>query len=396
MMVGIWYRNFTNKQGALADGTCCDNPGLTVPNCPRDQCDTEFLPCATFVGKKPCGAYFQTPTATMSNKNSFILYKRIGTRNVTSPTLVVMLQKFVPSHINFGILAREVTGTRKAQIANFSFVIDWMDTFFSRYLHWRQMILTDAYSQLGLDVVHQCVRHYFGPTCSVYCKPTHQYTCLNDGSKNCTDGYQGFDCDDLVPYCASGLCQNGGTCNNIHLGYTCICHSSYLGANCETKVTTRIPSPSPTLSFTDSSTMISKATTATSNLSFLTTLKAITATSGLGTMVFNISKKAVSTSTSTSPTAASGPALPVFNVSSKTVSILVPNSASKSEDSRPSMTTIVAVSVSAGLILLVASIAAAAFKLYKVKKQKIRSEVQPSPSPPLSRKESLVTKVKSP
>ncbi|GFS20594.1 delta-like protein [Elysia marginata] len=317
MMVGIWYRNFTNHQGALADGTCCDNPGLTVPNCPSDQCDTEFLPCATFVGGRKCGAFFQTGTATMYDNNSFVLHTRIGTLKAKTPTLIVMLNKYIPGNINFSILAREVTGTSKAPIASFSFIIDWMDTFYSHDDHWRQMILTDAYSELGLHVLHQCARHYFGPTCSKYCKPTYQYTCLNNGSKNCTDGWQGSDCDDLVPYCTSGLCLNGGSCNNIHLGYTCFCHVSYLGPNCETKVTTTTPSRPNTVGITDPLTLTSKPTTSTPNLLLLTTLKSNTAASNPGLYVFNISKNTVSTSIA--PTAVSDPAPTVLNISKNTV-----------------------------------------------------------------------------
>ncbi|GFR97464.1 neurogenic locus notch homolog protein 1 [Elysia marginata] len=260
----------------------------------------------------------------MYDKNSFVLNKRIGTLKTKSPTLIVIIKKFVPGDINFRILASDVTaskaliGTSRAPIASFSFVIDWMDTFYSHDDHWRQMILTDAYSELGLDVLHQCVRHYFGPTCSKYCKPNYQYTCLNNGSKNCTDGWQGSDCDDLVPYCTSGLCLNGGSCSNIHLGYTCFCHVSYLGPNCETKVTTTIPNRPHPVGITDPLTLTSKPTTSTPKLLLLTTLKSNTAASDPGLYVFNISKNAVSSSTV--PTAVSDPALPVLNISKNAVS----------------------------------------------------------------------------
>ena len=143
---------------------------------------------------------------------------------------------FSSTDISFNILTREISGNNRELIASFNFTIDWMDTFFSD-IHWRSFLLKDTRAQLGLDVIRQCYRSYFGPTCSVYCKPTHQYTCLNDGSKNCTKGWQGPDCTDLVPYCTGGLCQNGGTCTNIHLGYFCTCQPFYWGQYCDNKNT---------------------------------------------------------------------------------------------------------------------------------------------------------------
>ena len=237
------YRNFSNPQGALADGTCCDNPGLTPPNCPPDQCDTSFLPCATFFGGAQCAAFFHNPTSSMVDDDSFLLQKKIGNvKGMTSSNLAIFIDYFSHENINFNLNAYDVTDNDTSLIGNFNFIIDWIDTFFSRTDHWRQMVLRDKDVELGLDVVHQCKIYHFGPTCSVYCKPTHQYTCLNDGSKNCTDGWQGPDCTDLVPYCTSGSCQNGGTCTNIHLGFNCSCTSSHSGKQCEHKnPTTTIP-----------------------------------------------------------------------------------------------------------------------------------------------------------
>ena len=88
------------------------------------------------------------------------------------------------------------------------------------------------------DGSKNCIKGYFGPNCSVYCDPTPQYTCLHDGSKNCSNGWQGPECTDLVSYCTGGLCQNGGTCTNIHLGYFCTCPPLYWGQHCDRKVTT--------------------------------------------------------------------------------------------------------------------------------------------------------------
>ena len=168
---------------------------------------------------------------------------------------------FSPTDISFNILARETSGNNKELIASFNFTIDWMDTFFSD-IHWRSFLLKDTRAQLGLDVIRQCYRSYFGPTCSVKCDPTPQYTCLNDGSKNCTKGWQGPDCTDLVPYCTGGLCQNGGTCTNIHLGYFCTCQPLYWGQHCDNKNTSSTAlSADKTMTNTSSSTSDASNTT---------------------------------------------------------------------------------------------------------------------------------------
>ena len=306
VITGLKYRNFTNSQGALADGTCCDNPGLTPPNCPPDQCDTIFSPCATYVGGKQCGAYFQTLTPVMADVDSFELGNKIG--NIKGNDIfnvVAFLDSFAPENIHFNILALEVNLNDTQLIANFSFVIDWIDTFFSENDHWRQMVLRDKDVELGLDVVHQCRKYRFGRTCSVYCKPTHQYTCLSDGSKNCTDGWQGPHCTDLVPYCTSGSCLNGGTCTNIHLGFNCSCTSSHSGEQCEHKDLTTtssslislITAPSPATAQPSTSTKFYTAL-AISNTPTILFSKGSTVLLGASDKTLSTSKMPTSTSSS--------------------------------------------------------------------------------------------------
>ena len=188
---------------------------------------------------------------------------------------------FSSTDISFNILAREISGNNKEMIASFNFTIDWMDTFFSD-IHWRSFLLKDTRAQLGLDVIRQCYRSYFGPNCSVYCDPTPQYTCLNDGSKNCTKGWQGPDCTDLVPYCTGGLCQNGGTCTNIHLGYFCTCQPFYWGQYCDNKNTSSTALSADKLTTNSSSSNgTSNTTGSSSNNNDVTTIVATSVSFGL-------------------------------------------------------------------------------------------------------------------
>ncbi|GFS10814.1 delta-like protein [Elysia marginata] len=371
MMIGLRYRNFTNRQGALADGTCCDNPGLSVPNCPRDQCDTSFTPCGTYSGDPlPCQAFLRKSTSVMADLNSFVIKDWIG--NVKgmkqSQAVVVFTDHFSPEDIHFTILAREVSGgTTHALMANFSFIIDWMDTSFSVGRHWRRMTLSDEYAQLDVDVVRQCSRHHFGPTCHEYCRPNRQYTCLTNGSKTCSRGWQGPDCDDLVPHCAAGLCQHGGICVNIHLGYVCNCSASYSGRNCETKILTSSAPTKSSFTVTEFETTLSYSSTLMSSVAVLLPGYSTPSPSGFTPKAVTIPSKPVGL-----PTTATG-----------TVK-------SHSSDGKNERTTVAALSCSAGAIVIVTVLLVAIYITHKWKKQRSEGKVRPVPPTPLSTQEILM------
>ncbi|GFR64747.1 hypothetical protein ElyMa_001931500 [Elysia marginata] len=88
----------------------------------------------------------------MVDENSFVLGEWIGTNN-SSPSFLPFSGPHTVGDIQVSLLAREVSGTRKSQIANFSFLIDWMDTFYSKPPRWRQLILTDTRAQYGGKVL---------------------------------------------------------------------------------------------------------------------------------------------------------------------------------------------------------------------------------------------------
>ena len=365
MLIGLWYKNYTNTDGTLADGTCCDHPSLTAPNCPADQCDTNFMPCATYVGGKQCAAYAQTATATTYNVNSFVVNKQIGNlKGKTSPAKVVFIYPFSSEVIEFNIIAREITGWVKQEIASFTFTVDWLDTFFSDDLHWRSFLLKDTRAQLGLEVVRQCANRYFGPICSVYCKPTSQYTCLNDGSKNCTKGWQGLDCTDLVPYCTGGLCQNGGSCTNIHLDYICSCRQSYTGRNCENQL--------PTLNFTSTSPVIANTSTPNQPSGTESNPPAIVPGSGQA--------KSPSLTNPSAPSSVPGGRQGVQEVAlnpslTEDRSALTPQESAIDDD----VNTIAAVTVPIGLLLLGCMLAVSVYIVMRKNKLYIRKKVKPSP-----------------
>lgn len=53
------------------------------------------------------------------------------------------------------------------------------------------------------------------------------YKCLN-----CTLGYDGKNCSNIIDYCGSNPCQNGGSCHSEIQNYHCTCKEGWTGKNC--------------------------------------------------------------------------------------------------------------------------------------------------------------------
>ena len=53
---------------------------------------------------------------------------------------------------------------------------------------------------------------------------------------NCTAGFEGKRCENDTKECASGPCQNGGTCTELHLNYSCSCATGFMGRNCQINI----------------------------------------------------------------------------------------------------------------------------------------------------------------
>ena len=99
------------------------------------------------------------------------------------------------------------------------------------------------------DYTCVCVDGFYGTDCDQV-QPCNPNSCLNGAACEntplldafgaqiqaftcyCDGNYEGIVCGDL-PMCASGPCENNGGCidDSDFAGYTCVCPSSYTGAN---------------------------------------------------------------------------------------------------------------------------------------------------------------------
>ncbi|XP_069101729.1 protein jagged-1-like isoform X2 [Argopecten irradians] len=87
---------------------------------------------------------------------------------------------------------------------------------------------------LSIDVRVYCDPNYFGPQCTLFCRPRNDwmghYTCNGNGAKVCNKGWQGQNCNRRINICAP--CQHG-SCNRAANTYNCACHVGFTGTNCE-------------------------------------------------------------------------------------------------------------------------------------------------------------------
>ncbi|CAH1774364.1 unnamed protein product, partial [Owenia fusiformis] len=52
----------------------------------------------------------------------------------------------------------------------------------------------------------------------------------------CQEGFMGDRCQTEIDECASGPCQNNGTCKDLLKSYECDCLNGFIGVNCQLQV----------------------------------------------------------------------------------------------------------------------------------------------------------------
>ncbi|XP_014254635.1 neurogenic locus protein delta [Cimex lectularius] len=170
------------------------------------------------------------------------------------------------SNCTFGDLVTPVLGTNSLDLTpnghlisfpfdftwpgTFSLIVEaWHDTNTTSSLSGNKRLITRLTTQRWLDVGSDwtpggtegalrfeyrvtCEPHYYGTGCAVLCRPRDDnfghYTCSENGSRICTEGWDGEYC--TTPKCLPGCDAQHGRCTNPN---ECICHSGWKGRLCD-------------------------------------------------------------------------------------------------------------------------------------------------------------------
>jgi delta-like protein len=219
----LQIRAFRNDLGLTSNGTCCNG---------FRQNGICSAPCRTFF--KVCLAHFQADIA--SNPQP-----RCTFANFTTPVLG-------DNSMDFSILSDlPVQGSRQNTFyfpvtefswpGDFSLIIEaWHNTsldspnqeyrniLIARLAEIRSApsgtswyVLEHSFNYIVLNYAFRftCDSNYYGPKCGEHCRPRDDtfghYTCSNNGTKVCMNGWDGQYCD--VALCLPGCHQNNGLCD---------------------------------------------------------------------------------------------------------------------------------------------------------------------------------------
>ncbi|XP_030008652.1 delta-like protein C [Sphaeramia orbicularis] len=97
---------------------------------------------------------------------------------------------------------------------------------------WAQDVHFGNQSELRYSYHVVCNEYYHGDACSAYCRPRNDtfghYTCDEEGSRRCLEGWRGEYCSD--PICAAGCSDMHGFCDSPG---ECVCRQGWQGDRCD-------------------------------------------------------------------------------------------------------------------------------------------------------------------
>ncbi|KAL3872719.1 hypothetical protein ACJMK2_035925 [Sinanodonta woodiana] len=224
-------KEFRNEHGLNSDGNCCN--GYLKSSVCSSTCRTFFSICLTHYQAQ----ISDNPQCTFASMTSPVL----GENNVEFDNVSLLMDN--PVRFPFQI---SWPGT-------FSIVIEaWHDTtlqgpqsgspreLISRLAaqrsaqagtDWLYYIHATEYTQLEYSYRIVCDENYYGPSCSIFCRPRDDqfghYTCSENGTKICMGGWTGQYCDQAI--CLPGCHTNHGFCDTPN---ECKCRLGWQGQYC--------------------------------------------------------------------------------------------------------------------------------------------------------------------
>lgn len=232
--------NFTNDRGLDLDGNCCN--GITDISAPgsgpvcTEPCHTFFTICLTNfminippdISKDKCLFGYVTTQVLGGNNIRFSMLDGFNNPvkfhfNVSWPgTFSLIIEAW-----HDATLSNPVSGSPRESIARMA-VQRHLDV----GLEWGNFIHKSDHTELEYKYRVTCDKDYYGPMCSVLCRPRDDhfghYTCNDDGSIVCNEGWQGNYCDQAI--CLEGCEEEHGFCDKPK---ECKCRLGWEGPLCK-------------------------------------------------------------------------------------------------------------------------------------------------------------------
>ncbi|KAK7488474.1 hypothetical protein BaRGS_00020259 [Batillaria attramentaria] len=191
--VAVQFVSYSNHEGRLADGTCCD--GLTLPHgdCAPDNCDTTFSLCfkrSSSSADSQC--LLAINISTIYNNNTVTSFgRRIGEMENDTFSLIA-LPFDTMENLTMEVAVLEVDHDVRHVLGNFPLQITWTDLF-TLTPDWRQYHFENPVVSLVINVTSFCSKYFYGESCDTFCRPADSsyqghYLCDNNGHKLCLSG----------------------------------------------------------------------------------------------------------------------------------------------------------------------------------------------------------------
>ncbi|KAH9512826.1 hypothetical protein Btru_036700 [Bulinus truncatus] len=227
--VYIKLLTYINPRGDLSDGRCCDQ----VSQGCQSQCDHQFTLCLDQLdGPKDDNqhcTYGNKTTGVINDTNYVTFNDTIGGQ--ANPLAWGL--PFWPG----GVLLK-ITVEDDGDGAKPPEQVDYLDSTLAPKASVHSYM--QSRTVLTLQISVHCEPDFYGHNCSVHCrKPTDHdhYRCdTRNGTKICTPGWEGVDCDLSIFGCSHATCHSGGTCEDRVTDYHCHCRSGFEGRRCESDI----------------------------------------------------------------------------------------------------------------------------------------------------------------